>query len=604
MRLPLKLMTAWRLGPGNVARVLAYRAGLRLGIHPVQRISAAAPKPPFFRGPTGEPIRLPARRGWWDYRADFGLEGEPLDDTPPRWLETPEGFSWPSRPWWQIPDFDAAGADIKDVWEASRFEWVLACAQRAAGGDSQGLGRLNRWLSDWAENNPPYIGPNWKCGQEASIRVLHLSMAAAVLRQCGDALPGLRDMVAIHLKRIAPTRSYAKAQDNNHGTSEAAALFVGGSWLRLLGVAEGEAWERAGRVFLEERLGRLVDADGTFSQYSTNYHRLLLDTLCMVELWRRWHKLPEFSPRYMERAQSATEWLRSLVCPETGEVANLGANDGARLLPLTDSSSRDFRPTVQLASALFLDQVAYPGCFACECHLGWLGVETPSARCPPVRSRHFAEGGLVLLLDQDVRVLFRYPRFRFRPSHSDLLHVDLWEAGVNVLRDGGTYRYAGDTHWHEYFSGTRSHNTIQFDDRDQMPRLGRFLFGAWPTAYDVAESLESGPQSAGAGYRDWKGAEHYRRLWLGERTLRIEDEVAGFRRRAVLRWRLVPGDWRWNDGVLSDGQRFMRVTANVPITRQEVVSGWESLHYGHKTELPVLEIEVEQPGLLVTELGF
>jgi len=37
--------------------------------------------------------------------------------------------------------------------------------------------------------------------------------------------------------------------------------------------------------------------------------------------------------------------------------------------------------------------------------------------------------------------LLRYPRFRFRPSHADVLHVDLWVDAVNVLRDGGTFSY-------------------------------------------------------------------------------------------------------------------------------------------------------------------
>ena len=37
--------------------------------------------------------------------------------------------------------------------------------------------------------------------------------------------------VAAHLQRIAATKRYAQAQDNNHLTSEAAALFIGGSWL-------------------------------------------------------------------------------------------------------------------------------------------------------------------------------------------------------------------------------------------------------------------------------------------------------------------------------------------------------------------------------------
>ena len=73
--------------------------------------------------------------------------------------------------------------DIKLIWEQSRMDWVLAFAQRARNGDQKSLGRLNTWLVHWLEKNPPYFGANWKCGQEASIRVIHLCCAALILGQ-------------------------------------------------------------------------------------------------------------------------------------------------------------------------------------------------------------------------------------------------------------------------------------------------------------------------------------------------------------------------------------------------------------------------------------
>ena len=96
------------------------------------------------------------------------------------------------RPWWQIPDFDPRVGDIKTIWEASRFDWVLTCAQHACHGDPVGVERLNTWLADWVANNPPYLGPNWKCGQEASIRVIHLAVAALILDQHRRSMPALR----------------------------------------------------------------------------------------------------------------------------------------------------------------------------------------------------------------------------------------------------------------------------------------------------------------------------------------------------------------------------------------------------------------------------
>src|SRR6185503_7196639 len=107
--------------------------------------------------------------------------------------------------------------------------------------------RLNHWLSDWSVTNPPYHGPNWKCGQEASIRVMHLLVGAILLGQAHAPEPGLVALVAAHLQRIAPTMSYAIGQQNNHGTSEAAALFAGGDFLARAGDARGLRWSALGR---------------------------------------------------------------------------------------------------------------------------------------------------------------------------------------------------------------------------------------------------------------------------------------------------------------------------------------------------------------------
>ena len=128
-----------------------------------------------------------------------------------------------------------------------------AMAQRATAGEESEFRRLQAWLGDWVRNNPPYLGPNWKCGQEVSLRVLPLAATARLFGQVADASAPLLDLVRLHLRRIAPTIQYAVAQDNNHGTSEAAALFVGGSWLSSAGYPEGKRWMRMGTRWLDER---------------------------------------------------------------------------------------------------------------------------------------------------------------------------------------------------------------------------------------------------------------------------------------------------------------------------------------------------------------
>lgn len=600
-RLLTKARTALAIGLPNIARIAGYRLGVRLGVNPVRRLRAATPRGPFFLRPGQAHAPAPTVPGAVRLFSHWPVT---LAD-PPDWLADPltgKHVPAPEREWWRIPDFDPETGDIKLVWELSRFDWVIALATEVCAGSEAALRRLEAWLADWCARNPPYRGPNWKCGQEASFRVMHLAMAALVLGQVSDASPGLLELVRLHLRRIAPTLPYALAQDNNHGTSEAAALFIGGSWLQSAGDPTGERWQRAGRRWIEERAARLIGPDGTFSQYSLNYHRVMLDTFCMAEIWRRQLDGPAFSARWYSRAGAAAEWLRHLVDPATGDGPNVGANDGARLLQLSDTDYRDFRPSVQLATVLFAGRRAYAGDGPWDHALHWLGVPLPEQTVAAPRGRLADDGGFAVLRHGRAMALMRYPRFRFRPSQADALHVDLWRNGSNLLRDAGTYGYNTEPCWFEYFGGTAGHNTVQFDGRDQMPRLSRFLFGDWLRTSSLEPLNEDVDASRfAAGYRDQYGAGHRRRIVLGDESLLVEDEITGFADNAVLRWRLAPGEWQLDGRVLRHGRHTLMVQASVPIERYELVQGWESRHYLEKTPVPVLEVEVRQPGLLTSE---
>jgi len=582
--------------------------GMKLGMHPVLRIQAVIPEGEFFSAAIpAQVLPLTAPGQWFDHRCYFGWH-RVTDQSIPDWHENPftgRHCQQSSRSWRAIPDFDAAIGDIKTIWEASRFAWVLAMTQHARHGEPNALARLNAWLADWMRRNPPYCGPNWKCGQEASIRIMHLAMAALMLEQYRQPERPLQALVAAHLKRIAPTIQYAIAQDNNHGTSEAAALFIGGGWLAILDDGEGGAWCDLGRKWLEERAARLIEPDGSFSQYSVTYHRVMLDTYCMAEQWRRCCGMPAFSPRLYRQLRAATHWLYQMTQAETGDAPNLGANDGARLLPLTDCDYRDFRPSVQMAMALFCERRAYGAEGDWNLPLHWLGVAVPETAATPVGSVQFAQGGYSVLRRGRYFALLRFPRFRFRPSQADALHVDLWAAGQNLLRDAGTYSYHGGDEAAQYFSGTAGHNTVQFDDRDQMPRLGKFLFGDWLTAATVTPVVETeAAVTTAAAYVDRQGASHQRKVQLSEQGLRVDDEVAGFRHKAILRWRLMPGDWQLEGDTLRWEGHILRITASAPIVRMALIVGWESRYYMKKESVPVLEVEIQQPGYLMTEYRF
>ena len=78
-----------------------------------------------------------------------------------------------------------------------------------------------------------------------------------------------------------------------------------------------------------------------------------------------------------------------------------------------------------------------------------------------------------------------------------------------------------------------------------------------------------------------------------------------------LRWRLIPGAWN----LKSDHETIevkneslhslcIKIQTEIPVTRAELLQGWESRYYLKKTKLPVFELEVRQPAQLISEISW
>lgn len=626
--------TLLRLGLAEVLTVGIYKLALRTGL--LERLCPPGQSyaDPLFQSlPIARPdgISEDSQRrtlaqaqavcqGTLTYFAAHQLQG----GSPPNWFRNPFKPAWienlaqqhhypnASRHWSRLPDFDPLTGDIKCIWEASRWDWALTLARAyRLTGDARFCTTLHTWTSDWIAQNPLNLGPNWKCGQETAIRMMQTLLAAYILEQHQSPMPGLIRFVREHCQRIAPTIRYAIAQNNNHGVSEAAGLYLGGGWLLTSQTeqalrTQALRWHRMGKTWLENRVQKLIAAGGGFAQYSLNYHRLVLDTLNIVEFWRRELSWPEFSAKFYERAQAAVNWLYQMTEPNTGDGPNVGANDGAHLFALAATDYRDYRPTVQLGSVLFLNRVAYPDDDYDE-PLHWLKLpRSVSVPQQPLAKTSIVmrDGGYVMMSFPASWAVIRFPHFRFRPAHADALHLDLWCNGMNLLRDSGSYSYHTDESWQHYFSSTAAHNTVQFDDRDQMPRISRFLFGHWLKIETLGDlTNENGWLTWVGSYRDYQGCWHKRTVASNGLSWKCIDEIADFKKKGVLRWRLAPGEWTIQGTMCRSALATLTVASSVPIARCELTKGWESRYYMEKTTLPVLEIEVP-PGhaTLTTEI--
>lgn len=600
----IKIKTAISLGLLNIFKVILYKISLRFKKENKTEYKSGDQ---FFT-----PIKftkdLKPSGLWIEDALYFGYHKFKLNNTIPNWHQNPFNKSISnssSYPWWKISDFDTSIGDIKAIWEASRFEWAISFAQQAVNGEKEYINKLNFWIKDWIVNNPPFYGINWKCGQEASIRVMHLAMVSLILDQGKETSTDLLRLISIHLERIAPTINYAVAQNNNHGTSEAAALYIGGNWLikNNYNINKAKLWSKQGAKWLKNRANKLIESDGSFSQYSVNYHRLMLDAFSMVEAWRKYLKLERLDDSWYKQCKNATKWLNAFVLVETGQAPILGANDGARLLPLSGSDYLDFRPSVQLASVLFLNKTSYNTDGSWNLPLKWLNINIPKeSSADIVTINHFDKGGYVVIREPSFLLAFSYPIFKFRPSHADALSVDLWINDMNILRDAGSYGYNADVESMNYFSSTKAHNTVEIDGRSQMPKLSRFLFGGWLKINKLLmpESLNSSILF-GAGYEDIHQTSHYREIELKDKELIIKDKINGLQKSAILRYRLHPDlKWEIQDNSIYCAEIKIEVSTGVKINRFEIVDGWESRYYLYKSKVPVLEVEVGSSGTIET----
>jgi hypothetical protein len=464
---------------------------------------------------------------------------------------------------WTEYDLDALPADVKLIWEPSRFGWIYSLARAFILTDDEryyeGFWRL---VESWRQANRPNAGLQWYTAQTAALRLMALVFAmhafAPALMKKPVRMAILAQMVAVHADRIPPTLIYARAQGNNHLLTEAVALYTAG--LLFPDFRRASRWKRQGCHWLIEALNRQIFPDGGYVQHSTNYHRVALH----IGLWGtqlakiNGEPLP---PTTLDALRHATQCLAALVQEESGHVSNFGPNDSAHILPLSICPREDFRPVIQAASLAFIGSPAYdagPWDEICV----WLGLgdeklesgsfshpqlisDKARGDTPAHRLQDFPNAGLYIMRGDRFWGMLRCAEFTNRPGHSDQLHFDLWWRGLNIACDPGTYLYNGSPPWDNGLACAAVHNTLIVDGRDPMDHASRFLWLDW------AQGRVVGRWKSNNASLEIIAAEHY-----------------GYQRAGVIHRRTVvrAGDdlWLVIDDVLGQGTRVANVAWLMP----------------------------------------
>ncbi len=532
-------------------------------------------------------------------RGEYRMLNVPYRESPMDWHRDPQtGLRAPLR---FGPDMDyrdsALAGNVKNIWEKNRHHHLtmlaLACAVT---GREHYAERTADALCDWVEKNPFPQGINWNSGLEAGIRLISWMWIDRLLREteAHRRLFGengaLWPAIYWHQRFIAEHYSLGSSS-NNHLVGEMSGLYQAALVWPFF--EESERWREFAKQTLEREIFLQTFPGGVNREQAFSYHIFALELFLLAALEgdrlddgysRRYRQrlvrmlevIPTMTdaggnlPRYGDEdhgmalqlrplASSRTGWLYALGRQWLGAEVPLTGDDGGALASRIVGSGVRERPREAEAAGLG-GRGGYGGHDGQRDRLGGRGGHDgqrdrlggrggfdgrgrfDGTEGPP----GFADSGNYVLASRrnekdEIFCLADAAPLGYLSiaghGHADALSFALHVGGVPVIVDPGTYTYHFDPWGRAYFRGTKAHNTVTVDGRNQSVEAGPFLWhGKAETAViDWAPRPDGGLLTAQHdGYARLPGRVMHRRQWvLQDRRLLVLDELAGSGRHEV-----------------------------------------------------------------------
>lgn len=424
--------------------------------------------------------------------------------------------------WFQIPDFDSKRGDIKVIWEPSRlthfYYFVRAYLLTK---DKKYYNAFSEQLESWIKENKYSYGPNYKCGQEATIRMINALITYSAFKECNliteKDQENLIKIIEGSYKKVLSNFFYAhKCIKNNHTLSEITGLIIG-AWC----IQNNRQLENSYEL-LNKEINTQFSTDGGYIQNSFNYQRLalqLIEFIIKISNKTNFHITDSNKQKILNSAYQLYQ-----LQDKSGDVPNRGPNDGALIFPVTSCDYRDFRPIINSISNLISGVRLYKSGLYDEEILWFSNNELNSIPINQIKRKSscFYKSGLFSLRkSSDTFLMIVLKNNKTRPNHMDQLHIDLWHKGSNIFCDTGSYSYADPIGIK--LSLTESHNTVKVNNIDQMNKKGAFFVTDWSTSKKVEWSKNkfTGTMISKNGYK------HKRTIKIIDKGYLVKDEVKG-----------------------------------------------------------------------------
>ncbi|WP_343486595.1 heparinase II/III family protein [Allomuricauda sp. d1] len=394
------------------------------------------------------------------------------------WLTNPvTKYRYRLKHWSKIKDLSKEAGDIKYVWEKARFSFLYDLIRYDYHFEEDCAALVFREIDSFIDHNPINLGPNYKCSQEISLRVLNWTFALYYYRNSEELseerFDKIMNSIYWQLHHVYHNINFSRiAVRNNHALTETLMLFLSGLLFPFL--PNTTKWTKKGKKWFGEEIGYQIYKDGTFLQFSMNYHRVAIQLLTWGIRLAEIHKNP-FNSTVYDRAEKSLNYLRTCQDQKSGRLPNYGANDGALFFKLTDDDYRIYTSQINDLSAVLHREVSEHD----ESQL-WYGIA--NCEIKPFAQGKLASypiGGHYVINDGPSKTFVKCAKYKDRPGHADNLHLDIWLNGTNYIWDTGSYKYNTVKKYSQFFSHCYGHNTVSVDNKNQMLKGSRFIWNYW-----------------------------------------------------------------------------------------------------------------------------
>jgi peptidoglycan/xylan/chitin deacetylase (PgdA/CDA1 family) len=312
------------------------------------------------------------------------------------------------------------------------------------------------------------------------------------------------ETLEIHGDFLADTDNYEESY--NHGLDQSAALYL--LAVNFPDLPNAKSWFEISSSRINNLLSEIVDDDGVLVENSPYYHFYVLEKFWEINKYLKQNGL-FISPLFDEKIDKMISYASYILQPDLG-VPTIGAS---------------LKGDIKLAGVYREMARSHPDLLFVLTR-GADGIQPEE-----LNLKYSASGQTIMRsgwgdddsYDKQTQLIFDVGSYRTNHSDLDALSFSLYGNGLTLMPDVGLYTYDPGPH-RAYFHGTRAHNTVVVDGKDQ--NAGEITSGGLPQVY--AGTFEEGDGYAyqSGTHELYQGVSHKRAIAMIEgSTILIFDAL-------------------------------------------------------------------------------